>query len=80
MQEATLIERNGVVTNSVLHGSLFTRRSTAMEARVYKIESIAYTEESFVDISASYVPLKADGRMEILDWDNSEFVIEDLRS
>ena len=51
-----------------------------MEARVYKIESISYTDESFVEISGSYTPLKADGQMEILDWDDKEFVIEDLRS
>ena len=28
------------------------------EARIYKIESIAFSEESFVEISATYVPLK----------------------
>ena len=59
---------------------LFTRKRAGSEARIYKIESIAYTEESFVEISGSYVPLTDDNRMQLLQWDDSDFVIEDNQS
>ena len=68
---------NGVVTNSGMHGSLFTRIRTNSQARVYKIESIAFSEESFVEITGSYAPLTADNKMRVLDWDDDDFVIED---
>ena len=75
-----LVERDGVVQDPALHGSLFTRKLTTAEARIYKIETIAYTEDSFVEITGSYVPLKSDGSMKVLDWSNNSFVIEDQRS
>jgi hypothetical protein len=60
-----------------MRGSLFTRVSSKSEARVYKIESIAYSEDSFVEISGSYTPLTPTGRLKVLDWTDKEFVIED---
>ena len=78
VREGLLIEQDGKVQNAALYGSLFTRKRTSMEVRVYKIESIAYSEESFVEISGSYVPLQPDGRMKVLDWDDTEFVVEDI--
>ena len=65
------------MTDTALHGSLFTRKRTEAEVRVYKVESIAYGDESFVEITGSYVPLNSDGTMKALDWDDSSFVIED---
>lgn len=77
VREGTLKEQDGYVTNTALHGCMFTRKITTSEARIYKIESISYTEESFVEIAASYVPITKDGKMRLLEWDNDEFVIED---
>ena len=77
VREGRLTEENGRVTNTALWGSLFTRKRDEMEARIYKIESIAYSEESFVEISGSYVPVNRDGRMKLLEWDDDAFVIED---
>ena len=45
-----------------------------------KSNRFAYTEESFVEISGSYVPLTDDNRMQLLQWDDSDFVIEDNQS
>ena len=69
--------KDGIVQTAAMRGSLFTVASTKSEARVYKIESISFTEESFVEITASYIQLTKSGRMRILDWDNKDFVIED---
>ena len=56
---------------------LFTRKDSQIEVRIYKIESITYTEESFVEIAASYVPTTPEGKMSLLDWRDKDFVIED---
>ena len=60
-----------------MRGIIFTRKRDVAEARIYKIESIAYSEDSFVEIAATYTPLTKDGRMKALQWDDSDFVIED---
>ena len=70
---------NGMVPDKAFHGSLFTAIRPKSEARVYKIESIAFSEESFVEISATYVPLNSDGTMKLLDWDDKDFKIEENR-
>ena len=67
---------NGKVGDEKFRGSLFTNAPSRTEARVYRIESIAFSEESFIEISATYVPLNNDGTMKLLDW-NSGFRIED---
>ena len=77
VKESVLKERDGVVLDTALHGCLFTRKKEQMDARIYKIESISYTEESFVEINASYIPLKRDDTMRLLDWRDDQFVIED---
>ena len=77
IRQTTLKEKDGVVTNTNLHGSLFTRIDDKIETRIYKIESITYTEESFVEITASYVPTTPEGKMALLDWRDKDFVIED---
>ena len=77
VRQGVLQERDGVVLNTALHGCMFTRKITTSEARIYKVESIAYSEESFVEITASYVPVSKEGKMRLLEWDDSSFVIED---
>ena len=77
IRQTTLKERDGVVLDTALHGSLFTRKDSQIEVRIYKIESITYTEESFVEIAASYVPTTPEGKMSLLDWRDKDFVIED---
>ena len=77
VRNGTLRIRDGVAIDNSMRGIIFTRKQSNSEARVYKIESIAYSEESFVEIGATYVPLNKDGSMRLLDWDDSNFVIED---
>ena len=68
---------DGMVKNKAYHACLFTRIRPNSEARVYKVESISFSEDSFVEISASYVPLTSSGTMKLLDWASKDFVIED---
>lgn len=80
VRTGTLRIRDGVAIDNAMRGIIFTRKRDNSEARIYKIESIAYSEESFVSISATYTPLTKDGRMKVLQWDDSDFVIEDQQS
>ena len=67
----------GRVVDDSLKGVLFTRKESTTEARVYKIESIAFSEDSFVEISATYVPLNEEGQMKTLQWEREYFRVED---
>ena len=69
--------KDGLIVDSSLKGVLFTRKESSVEARVYKIESIAFSEDSFVEISATYVPLNKEGQMKTLQWERKYFVVED---
>jgi len=56
-------------------GSVFTIAKTDIADRVYKLESLIYDEDGFVDVAGSYQPLKANGALAILDWTDSDFDI-----
>jgi hypothetical protein len=80
VQSGSMSISDGKATDTSFHGCLFTVRKNNSEARIYKIESIAYTEESFVEIAASYVPLAKNKKMKLLEWGENDFVIEDQES
>ena len=56
------------VVSQAYWGSLFTRRNATTENRVYKVESISYTDEGLVEIAGSFVPLTSSGSLAVLDW------------
>ena len=65
----------GTVVSESMKGVLFTVKKNDSESRIYKVESISFSEESFVEISATYVPVeKSDQTMSTLKWDDSSFV------
>ena len=66
------------VKSSALRGSVFTVRNDQNQARVYKVETLAYGEDGMVEITASYVPLTNRRTMLILDWNDKDFVIEEV--
>ena len=78
VRQGRLVERDGKVQDSALHGCLFTRKRSEADVRIYRIESIAYSEESFVEITGSYTPISEDKKLRVLEWDDSDFVIEDI--
>lgn len=77
VKTGTMQVKDGVVQAVSMRGSLFTRVSNKSEARVYKVESIAYSQDSFVEISGSFTPLTPGEKLKVLDWTDKEFVIED---
>ena len=67
---------DGKVTDTAFHGSLFSViPSSVDDPKIYKVEGISLTEEGMVEVSASYQPLTSDGKLAVLDWDDSKFVI-----
>ena len=76
VKEGTLNTSN---VDHALRGSLFTIRNNTTENRVYKVESIAYTEEGLVEIAGSFVPLTDTGSLAVLEWygPTDQFVILD---
>ena len=41
--------------------------------RIYKIESITYTDEGFVQLTATHQPLNENGKLSVLDYDDVIF-------
>ena len=79
VKEGILKSQNGKASQASMRGVLFTRKNRKSEARIYKIESISFTDESFVEIACSYVPVDKSGqRMRVLDWRDEAFVIEEM--
>ena len=60
-------------------GCLFTLRNNTTENRVYKVESISYTEEGLIEIAGSFVPLTSTGSLAVLEWRgvNDHFIYTD---
>jgi len=61
---------NGTTTNSNLFGAVFTVKQTSESNRLYKIESITYTDEGFIEVSASHAPLLSDGTLATINYDD----------
>jgi hypothetical protein len=57
-------------------GSVFVRRNTSTQDRTYQVEAIEYGEEGYIKMTASFAPSK-DGKLEVLDWDDDDFVISE---
>ena len=48
---------------------MFTVKQTTESNRLYKIESLAYTDEGLIDIGASHAPLLDDGTLATINYD-----------
>jgi hypothetical protein len=68
--------RDGRALQPELFGQVFTVQTTATQDRVYKVESLSYTSEGFVEVAGSCQPLSASGALAVLDWDSQSFVAE----
>ena len=73
--EATLNVVNGRTTNSNLYGSVFTVKQTSESNRLYKTESLTYTDEGLIEVSASHAPLLSDGTLATINYNPiSDFI------
>ena len=74
VKEAKLtVIANGTTTDSNLHGAVFTVKQTSESNRLYKVESITYTDEGFIEISASHAPLLSDGTLATINYNDDDF-------
>jgi len=71
-REAVLTADNNKAS-SQFRNSVFTIQKTDTADRIYKIESITYTEEGFVQLTATHQPLDADGRFKVLKYNDNIF-------
>jgi hypothetical protein len=76
VSEDTLVVKDGKALEAGLFGRVFTLKNSTTTSRVYKVESLSYGQEGFVEVSGSYQPLTAAGALATLDWGNDHFVIE----
>ena len=55
-----------------LRGVLFTIKNTVTSNRIYKVETISYSEDGLVEVSGSHAPLTSTGSLAILNgWDGT---------
>ena len=59
------VDSNGV-NSAGLKNKLFAQVDTTEEDRIYKVESITYGEEGFLQIAASHVPISSQGTLVVL--------------
>jgi len=71
--EAVLNVENGKTTNANLYGSVFTVKQTTESNRLYKTESITYTDEGLIEVSASHAPLLSDGTLATINYSDTDF-------
>ena len=64
---------NGRTKEKHLFGAVFTVKDTSEQNRVYKVESLTYTEEGFIQVSASHIPLLDDGSIATINYDSDDF-------
>jgi len=77
VQSGTLTATNGRTTQTALFGTVFALNNTTTTNRLYKVETLSYSEEGLVEVAGSYTPLTDRGTLAVLDWgDNEMFVIE----
>ena len=71
----TSIVIEGGLAASTFRGCVFTLAQTNTSDRVYKVESITYGEEGFVEIAGSHEPLNSLGALATLDWSGEDFIV-----
>ncbi len=71
-RSATLTAENGRAS-SQFRNAVFTVQQTNTADRIYKIESITYTEEGFVQLTGTHQPLRSDGKLLVLKYDENIF-------
>ena len=75
-REAVLTADNNKAS-SQFRNSVFTIQKTDTADRIYKIESITYTEDGFVQLTGTHQPLDSDGKFKVLKYNQNIFSDED---
>ena len=75
---ATLTFSQGKTNQTALWGTLWAKVVESENTRVYKVETLSYSDDGLVSVSGSHVPLTNAGTLAILDWDPDKAFVEEL--
>ena len=76
VRSGTLNAVDNVCGDATLYGVVFTLQNSTTVDRVYKAESLTYAEDGLVEVAASYTPLTDSGSLKVLDWSQTDFVVD----
>jgi len=76
VKTATIEVTDNRTEQTALWNSVFTINNTTTRDRVYKLESLEYSNDGLVSVTGSHVPLTSSGTIAYLDWEPSAFVEE----
>ena len=75
IREGTLkVDENGLCTDTQMQSSVFVVKDRETNNRIYKIESIQYTDEGLVELAATEAPVDDTLRLLVLDWRDDDFI------
>ena len=74
--EALLGVKDGKALQPELFGQVFTIKNSTTTSRVYRLESLSYSSEGFVEVAGSYAPLTSSGSLAALDWQPGAFLVD----
>lgn len=76
VKSGTLSAKNNKTSQASLFGTVFTVRNNTTVDRVYKCESLSYSEDGLVEVAGSHEPLTSSGSLAVLNWGSNDFVVE----
>ena len=80
ISEGTMFVQDGKSVDGGLNNTVFTLRLGQEQTRVYKLESLTYAEDGFVEVTGSHMPLTNIGTLAIMDWNPSYFTSGDCQA
>ena len=74
VREATLrVDDNMHCKDSVLYSSVFALAKDDTRSRIYKVETIQYSDEGLVELTLTEAPVDSKLRLLVLDWRDEDF-------
>ena len=67
------VREDGHAKNSEMYSSVFTLVNDETKSRIYKVETIQYSDEGLVDLTLTEAPTDKNRRLLVLDWRDSDF-------
>ena len=64
---------DGKTSQTALWGVLWSKVETQQSTRIYKCESLSYSDDGLVEVAGSYAPLTPRGTLQILEWGTETF-------
>ena len=67
------VNSNGRCNDTNLQNSVFALTNTETRSRIYKVESLQYTDDGLVDLTLNEAPVDSRNRLLVLDWRDDDF-------